>query len=46
MQGAIEGVQSKGLLGALGGGIEATSVGVAVAVIFGIVVSTFFTPKG
>lgn len=46
VQGAIEGVNSKGLLGAIGGGIEATSVGVAVAVIFGVVISTFFNPKG
>ncbi len=46
VQGAIEGVKSKGILGALGGGIEATSVGVAAAIIFGLVVATFFTPKG
>lgn len=46
VQGAIEGVKSKGLLGALGGGLEATSVGIAAAVLFGVFVATFFTPKG
>ncbi|MBZ4652680.1 MAG: Stage sporulation protein [Peptococcaceae bacterium] len=45
-QGAIESVKSKGLLGALGGGLEATSVGIAAAVVFGLVVATFFNPKG
>lgn len=45
-QGAIEGVQKKGLLGALGGGLEAASVGVAAAVVFGVVAATFFNPKG
>ncbi|HHZ17056.1 MAG TPA: stage V sporulation protein AE [Clostridia bacterium] len=44
-QGAIRGVESKGLLGALGGGIEATSVGVAAAIVFGLVAATFFQPK-
>lgn len=46
VQGAIEGAKTKGLLGAIGGGIEATAVGVAVAVVFGVVMATFFTPKG
>jgi len=46
VQGAIEGVKTKGLLGALGGGLEATSVGIAAAVVFGVAVATFFTPKG
>ncbi|MFZ5754384.1 MAG: stage V sporulation protein AE [Bacillota bacterium] len=45
-QGAIESVKSKGLLGALGGGLEATSVGIAAAVVFGLVVATLFNPKG
>ncbi|MGI6144151.1 MAG: stage V sporulation protein AE [Clostridia bacterium] len=45
-QGAIEGVKSKGLLGALGGGLQATSIGVAVAIVFGLFFATFARPKG
>lgn len=45
-QGAIKSVEQKGLLGALGGGIEATSVGVAAAVIFGYATAVIFNPKG
>jgi len=45
-QGAIEGVKSQGLLGALGGGLQATSTGVAVAIVFGLVFATFARPKG
>ncbi len=45
-QGAIEGVRNKGLLGALGGGIEATAVGIAAAIVFGLIAATFFQPKG
>lgn len=44
-QGAIKGVDSKGLLGAIGGGIEATAVGVAAAIVFGLIAATFFQPK-
>lgn len=44
-QGAIEGVKSKGLLGAIGGGIEATAIGIAAAIVFGLVAATFFQPK-
>lgn len=46
VQGAIEGAGSRGLLGVLGGGVEAASVGVAAAVIFGLLTATFFNPKG
>lgn len=45
-QGAIKGAQEKGILGAFGGGIEASAVGIAAAVIFGYLVATVFTPKG
>ncbi len=45
-QGAIKGAQSKGILGAFGGGLEASAVGIAAAVIFGYLVATVFTPKG
>lgn len=46
VQGTVEGVKTKGLLGALSGGLEATAVGIAAAVVFGLAVATFFTPKG
>ncbi len=45
-QGAIAGAKKNGVLGALGGGLEATSVGIAAAVVFGLLVATFFKPKG
>jgi len=45
-QGAMEGVKTQGLLGALGGGLEATSIGIAAAIVFGLVVATFAQPKG
>lgn len=45
-QGAIKGAQTKGILGAFAGGIEATAVGIAAAVIFGYLVAVVFTPKG
>ena len=44
-QGAIEGVKTKGMIGALSGGIEATAVGVGAAIIFGYII-TIFTPQG
>lgn len=46
VQGAIEGVKNEGVLGALGGGLKASSVGIAAAVIFGLMTATFFNPKG
>lgn len=46
VQGAINGAKSKGVLGALGGGLEATSVGITAAVVFGLVIATYFRPKG
>ncbi len=45
-QGAIKGAQTKGILGAFGGGIEASAVGIAAAVIFGYLVAVAFSPKG
>ena len=45
-QGAMEGVKNKGLLGAFGGGIEATSVGIAAAVVFGFMIAVIFNPQG
>ncbi|PKM41828.1 MAG: stage V sporulation protein AE [Firmicutes bacterium HGW-Firmicutes-8] len=45
-QGAIKGVQTKGLLGAFSGGVEASAVGIAAAIIFGYLAAVVFTPKG
>lgn len=45
-QGAIEGAKTKGVLGAFSGGLEATAVGIAAAVIFGYLIATVFTPRG
>ncbi len=45
-QGAIEGGKSGGLLGVLGGGIEATAAGVGAAIIFGYLVAVISTPQG
>ncbi|PKM80139.1 MAG: stage V sporulation protein AE [Firmicutes bacterium HGW-Firmicutes-14] len=45
-QGAIKGAQEKGLLGAFGGGLEASAAGISAAVIFGYLMAVVFTPKG
>lgn len=45
-QGAIEGARSNGLLGVFGGGLEATAVGIAAAVVFGYIVAVIFNPQG
>lgn len=44
-QGAILAVRSKGLLGAFAGGVEATAVGIAAAVVFGYVTAVIFNPR-
>ncbi|MGD0154032.1 MAG: stage V sporulation protein AE [Thermacetogeniaceae bacterium] len=44
-QGAIMAVQTRGLLGAFAGGVEATAVGVVAAVIFGYAAAVLFNPK-
>lgn len=44
-QGAIRAVQTRGLLGALGGGAEATALGIVAAVIFGYTMAVLFNPK-
>jgi stage V sporulation protein AE len=44
--GVIKGVKSDGLLGVLSGGVEASAVGIAVAVFFGYLVAVVFNPKG
>lgn len=44
-QGAIEGAQKLGLIGAFGGAIQATAVGISAAIIFGFLASVLFNPK-
>lgn len=45
-QGVLQAVKSKGLFGVFGGGIEATAVGIAAAVVFGYVMAVIFNPQG
>ncbi len=45
-KGAMEAVNKHGLIGAFSGGVEATAVGIAAAVLFGYGVSVVFNPKG
>ena len=45
-QGAIEGTRKMGILGALGGGVQATAVGITAAVVFGYSMAVLFNPKG
>lgn len=45
-QGAIKGVMEKGILGAIGGGVEASAAGIAAAVVFGYIAAVIFNPKG
>lgn len=44
--GAIEGVQQHGLIGAFSGGVEAGAAGIAAAVLFGYIMAIAFDPKG
>ncbi|NPV28577.1 MAG: stage V sporulation protein AE [Firmicutes bacterium] len=44
-QGAIRAVQSKGLLGAFTGGVEATAAGIVAAVVFGYAMAVLFNPR-
>ncbi|MBE3588806.1 MAG: stage V sporulation protein AE [Thermoanaerobacteraceae bacterium] len=45
-QGAISGVQQKGILGAFTGGVTAAAAGIAAAVVFGYLAALAFRPKG
>ncbi|KLU61406.1 SpoVA protein [Peptococcaceae bacterium CEB3] len=45
-KGAMDAVSREGLMGALSGGVAATAVGIAAAVLFGYLVSIAFNPKG
>ena len=44
-QGAITGVQEKGLLGAFSGGVAATASGITAAIVFGYLAAVIFNPK-
>jgi len=44
-QGAITGVQEKGILGAFTGGVAATAGGITAAIVFGYLAAVFFNPK-
>lgn len=45
-QGAIQAVQTRGLLGAFSGGVEATAAGIVAAVVFGYSAAVLFNPRG
>ncbi len=45
-QGAVQGVQEKGLLGVFSGGITTTATGITAAIVFGYFASIFFRAKG
>lgn len=44
-QGAITGVQQKGILGAFSGGVAATAGGITAAIVFGYLAAVLFDPK-
>lgn len=44
-KGAMEEAYSKGLLGALTGGVKATAAGIAAAIVFGYLTALLFRPK-
>jgi len=44
-QGAIEAADSKGILGALSGGVASTAAGITAAIVFGYVAAVLFNPK-
>jgi len=44
-EGAIEGIKTKGIIGAFTGGLEATAGGVAGAIFFGYIMAVIFNPK-
>lgn len=46
MEGVMEGIKSKGLLGILTGGFTAGAAGLGAAVLFGYIMAVLFKPKG
>lgn len=45
-QGAIRGIEQKGILGAFSGGVTAVAIGITAAIVFGYLAAVFFKPKG
>ncbi|MBO5772429.1 MAG: stage V sporulation protein AE [Clostridia bacterium] len=45
VKGAVEASERNGVIGAFLGGLQATALGVSVAIVFGYVVALLFTPK-
>jgi stage V sporulation protein AE len=45
-QGAINGVNQKGILGAFSGGVAAAAAGITAAVVFGYLAALTFKPRG
>ncbi len=45
-KGTMDAVNKRGIIGAFSGGVEATAVGIAAAVLFGYLVAVTFNPKG
>lgn len=45
-QGAINGVNQKGILGAFSGGVTAAAAGITAAVVFGYLAALTFRPRG
>jgi len=44
-RGAMDGVRSSGLLGAISGGVAATAAGIAASMFFGFLIAVIFKPK-
>ncbi len=45
-KGVMKGVEEAGLIGAFSGALEASSLGIGAAVIFGFIMAVLFNPKG
>ncbi len=45
VQGTLKAVESKGLLGAFSGGVEAAAAGITCAIVFGYVAAVLFNPR-
>lgn len=45
VKGTVKAIEEKGILGALTGGLEATSLGISTAIVFGYLVALIFKPR-
>ena len=45
LQGGLEEMQKEGLMGVIGGGLKATSLGIATAILSGYLMAVLFRPK-